>query len=167
MKWDEVGDTACPIARTLSVVGDRWTMLILRNAFMRMRRFDDFQRALGVPKHILSVRLKKLVEAGVMVRKPYQEAPVRCEYVLTASGKDLYPIVMAMAAWGNRWMTDDGSPLTAYVHRDCGKPFTPVLACSECGEEVVPQKVLLAFPPKLPPAAATATATATARKTSC
>jgi len=140
MKWEDVGDTACPIARTLSIVGDRWTMLILRNAFMRMRRFDDFQRALGVPKHILSVRLKKLVEAGVMARKPYQEAPV----------------VMAMAGWGNRWMTDEGRPLTAYVHRDCGKTFTPVLACSECGEEVVPQKVLLAFPPTLPPAAATA-----------
>ena len=128
-------------------------MLVLRNAFTRVRRFDDFQRSLGVPKHILSLRLKKLVEAGVMVRQPYQQAPVRHEYLLTKKGKALYHIVMAMAGWGNAWMSDDDGPLMSYIHAECGKPFKPLLACSECGEEVLPHKVLVSLQPIATPVA--------------
>lgn len=146
MKWQNVGDSGCPIARTLSIIGDSWTMLVLRNAFMRIRRFDDFQRSLDVPKHILSVRLKKLVDADVMMRVPYCNAPVRYEYLLTQRGKDLYPVMMAMAGWGNTWMNDEAGPLVTYVHTDCGKPFRPVMACSECGEEVPRNKVLVGLP---------------------
>lgn len=150
MKWQDVGDTECPIARTLSIIGDRWTMLVLRNAFMRVRRFDDFQRSLGVPKHILSMRLKKLVEAQVLERTPYQNAPVRYEYRLTERGKDLHAIILTMAGWGNQWMNEDKGPLMAYVHTDCGHVFHPIVACSECGHEVHANTVMLAPPSSVP-----------------
>lgn len=143
MKWQNVGELRCPIARTLSVIGDRWSMLIVRNAFMRMRRFDDFQSSLGVPKHILSMRLKKLVESGVLRREPYQQAPVRYEYRLTARGRELYPLILAMAGWGNKWMDGGQGPLLTYTHTECGQAFQPLIACSECGEPVQPHQVQL------------------------
>lgn len=141
MKWQDIGDLGCPIARTLSVVGDRWTVLILRNAFMRMRRFDEFQASLDIPKHILSVRLKKLVEAEVLKRVPYQDSPTRYEYRLTEQGKQLHPLILLMADWGNKWMNDGHGPLMSFTHTDCGQPFHPVITCSECGEPVLPQKI--------------------------
>ena len=86
MKWDEIGDQPCSVARTLSVLGDRWTMLILRNAFMGIRRFDEFQRSLGVTRHVLSERLKRLVEYGILTKVPYVERQERFEYQLTDKG---------------------------------------------------------------------------------
>lgn len=143
MKWQDVGELRCPIARTLSVIGDRWSMLILRNAFMRMRRFDDFQTALGVPKHVLSTRLKKLVESGVLRREPYQQSPVRYEYRLTERGRELYPLILFMAGWGNKWMDDGHGALVNYAHTDCGQVFQPVMTCSECGKEVQHNQVVV------------------------
>jgi DNA-binding HxlR family transcriptional regulator len=126
----------------MSVLGDRWTVLILRNAFMAMRRFDDFQANLGLPRHILSSRLKKLVEAGVFVKIPYQQGPVRYEYRLTDMGRDLYPVILALVGWGDKWLDEGkGAPLI-YQHKKCGKMFTPVLACSECGEELKAREVI-------------------------
>lgn len=147
MKWQDVGDMPCSVARSMSILGDRWTMLILRNAFMTMRRFDDIQSSLGIPRHILSMRLKKLVEAGVFVKVPYQEAPVRYEYRLTEKGKDLHPVIMVLVAWGDKWLDDGkGAPLV-YHHKNCGKAFTPVVCCSECEEPVVSREVIAAIGP--------------------
>jgi len=133
MKWQDLGDTPCSIARTLSVVGDRWTLLILRNAFLRLRRFEEFQQQLGITRHLLADRLLKLVEHGVLEKVAYQQNPPRHEYRLTAKGRDLYPVLMALVAWGDRWMDDgQGAPLL-YRHSACGHRFAPVMACSECG----------------------------------
>ena len=99
MKWQNVGEQPCSVARALSVIGDRWTMLILRNAFVGIRRFDDFQANLGVTRHVLSDRLKRLVEHEILKRTPYQDRQERFEYRLTEKGLELYPVLLTLAAW--------------------------------------------------------------------
>ena len=148
MRWDDIDKQTCSVARTLSVVGERWTMLIIRDAFLGTRRFDQFQSNLGITRHRLSERLGKLVEHGVLVKVPYQDRPVRHEYRLTRKGLGLYPVLMSLARWGDDWMDKgEGAPLE-YVHRKCGHKTRPVLACSECGEALRPQEVT----PQLGPA---------------
>ncbi len=148
MRWDDIDKQVCSVARALSVVGERWTMLIMRDAFLGTRRFDQFQSNLGITRHRLSERLGKLVEHGVLVKVPYQERPLRHEYRLTRKGLGLYPVLMSLARWGDEWMDKgEGVPLE-YVHRRCGKTTRPVLACSECGEPLRPEEVT----PQLGPA---------------
>ncbi|RZF54720.1 transcriptional regulator [Acinetobacter halotolerans] len=136
MKWDEIGDQPCSVARTLSVLGDRWTMLILRNAFMGVRRFDDFQRSLGLTRHVLSERLKRLVEHGILAKVPYVERQERFEYQLTEKGLDLYPIMLSMIQWADKWMDMGlGKPIE-FTHKRCGKKMIPKIVCSECDEPI-------------------------------
>ena len=136
MRWNDIGDLTCSVARSLSVVGDRWTLLVLRNAFLGMRRFEDFQRDLGTTRHRLADRLRKLVSNGILERVRYQERPARFEYRLTEKGRDLYPIMVSLTRWGDRWMAGkDGAPVEL-VHKACGKTTMPSLACPECGEHV-------------------------------
>ena len=99
MKWDELEEEPCSLARTVGVIGDRWSLLILRECFLRTRRFEGFQSALGITRHLLAERLKKLVRLGVLRRIPYQESPKRHEYILTQKGLDLYPIIMSIVHW--------------------------------------------------------------------
>ena len=134
MRWRDIGDMHCSVARTLSVVGDRWTLLILRDAFLRTRRFEDFQTSLGITRHRLADRLAKLVEAGIFERVRYQEAPERFEYRLTEKGRDLYPVIASLVAWGDRWMAGKSGPPLELAHRECGHVMTPTFACSECGK---------------------------------
>src|SRR6266851_2011165 len=94
MKWDALEEEPCSLARTIGVIGDRWSLLILRECFLRTRRFEGFQSALGITRHLLAERLKKLVRQGVLRRIPYQEAPKRHEYILTQKGLDLYPVMV-------------------------------------------------------------------------
>lgn len=141
MKWRELDDTPCSVARTLAVVGDRWTLLILRNAFLRTRRFDDFQAQLGVTRHLLANRLAKLVKLGVMSKVPYQERPPRYEYRLTDMGRDWYSVQLALVAWGDRWLAGNAGAPVEFVHKTCGRTFTPTVVCSECGETVDPREV--------------------------
>lgn len=149
MSWQQVGEMPCSVARSLSVIGDRWTLLIIRNAFLRVRRFADIQVQLGVPKHVLSVRLKRLVDEGVLEKVAYQQAPARYEYKLTEKGRDLYPVIQMLVAWGDKWLdAGKGAPLL-YRHKACGKLFTPVVACSECGERVTARDVLVEAGPGL------------------
>ncbi|KQC98331.1 winged helix-turn-helix transcriptional regulator [Acinetobacter soli] len=132
MKWEEIGKQPCSIARTLSVIGDRWTLLILRNAFLGIRRFEEFQKSLGVTRHLLTERLINLVDAEILVKVPYTASNKRFEYKLTEKGLDLYPILMSMAQWGNTWMDQGhGAPID-YIHKECGHVFKPVLVCSHC-----------------------------------
>ena len=141
MKWDDIGEQPCSIARTLSVMGDRWTMLILRNCFMGTRRFDDFQAHLGVTRHVLSERLKRLVEHGILVKTPYVDRQERFEYRLTDKGLELYPILLSMANWADKWMDQGAGAPMLYQHTSCGKIFKPVLICSECGEPIAAKQV--------------------------
>lgn len=141
MRWGEMQDENCSIARTLSVIGDRWAMLILRDAFLRIRKFDDFQKDLGISKQRLSEQLKKLVEEGVLSKAEYQTNPARFEYRLTAKGMDLYPVVMAMVNWGDKYMDKGKGAPMVYKHTTCGNYFTARMHCSECGEVVDPRDV--------------------------
>ncbi|WP_130802529.1 winged helix-turn-helix transcriptional regulator [Acinetobacter ihumii] len=143
MKWDNIGEQPCSIARTSSIIGDRWTMLILRNSFMGIRRFDDFQANLGVTRHVLSERLKRLVDHGILVKTPYVDRQERFEYRLTEKGLELYPVLLSMANWADKWMDQGiGAPML-YQHKSCGKVFKPVLICSECGEPISAKQVMV------------------------
>ncbi|MGE8540223.1 MAG: winged helix-turn-helix transcriptional regulator [Acinetobacter sp.] len=145
MKWEEIGNQPCSIARTLSILGDRWTMLIVRNAFMGMRRFDDFQHNLGLTRHVLSERLKRLVDHEILVKAPYFDRQERFEYRLTDKGLALYPVLQAMTKWADQWMDEGRGAPVQYVHKNCGQIFQPMMVCSECGEEVHAKQVKAVF----------------------
>jgi DNA-binding HxlR family transcriptional regulator len=141
MRWNELGDERCSIARTVSVIGDRWTLMILRDCFLRVRRFEAFEERLGITRHILADRLKKLVDEGVLKKVPYQDRQLRYEYRLTQKGFDLYPVLMSIVHWGDVYMAEDwGRPLL-HRHLTCGHKFDPVLVCSECRQPVDPREV--------------------------
>ncbi|MFT3801515.1 MAG: helix-turn-helix domain-containing protein [Burkholderiaceae bacterium] len=134
MRWNDLDREACSMARTVSVIGDRWTLMILRDCFLRVRRFEAFQQRLGITRPLLASRLKKLVDAGVLAKEPYQQRPPRHEYRLTPKGLDLYPVVMAIVHWGDVHMTEPAGRPLLHTHRGCGRDFDPVMVCSECGE---------------------------------
>jgi DNA-binding HxlR family transcriptional regulator len=136
VRWEEIGHLPCSVARALSVVGDRWTLLILRDCFLGARRFDHFSASLGLSPHLLSTRLGKLVDEGILERRPYREQPVRYEYRLTDKGRDLHPVIASLVRWGDRWMAGADGPPATFVHKTCGHRTTPHLVCSECGEAV-------------------------------
>jgi DNA-binding HxlR family transcriptional regulator len=121
----------CSIAGALETVGERWTMLILRDAFLGIRRFDDFQRRLGISRGVLSTRLERLCEEGILERRRYQERPARFEYRLTPKGRDLWPVLMALMRWGDRYESEDGAPRLV-LHRGCGGEVTEHLTCTKC-----------------------------------
>lgn len=125
----------CSVARTLDAIGDKWSLLILRDSFYGVRRFDDFRKDLGVARNILADRLGKLVDRGVLERRQYEERPPRFEYRLTPRGRDLVGVVLAMMRWGDTWTGAGERPVTI-THTTCGHETTPVVACSECGEEL-------------------------------
>jgi DNA-binding HxlR family transcriptional regulator len=136
MRWDEIGDMTCSVARALSIVGDRWSLLVLRDSFLGLRRFEDFQRDLGTTRHRLADRLRKLVAHGILERARYQTHPPRFEYRLTEKGRDLYPVIVSLTRWGDRWMAGKAGPPIELVHKGCGRAAMPRLACPECGDAV-------------------------------
>jgi DNA-binding HxlR family transcriptional regulator len=131
----------CSIARALEVLGDRWTMLVIRDAFLGVRRFEDFQRDLEVARNVLTDRLGRLVEEGVLERVRYQERPERFEYRLTAKGLDLWPVTMALLRWGDEHYRAAGGRPRVVRHRDCGGEVTRRLTCDRCGAELGPRDV--------------------------
>jgi DNA-binding HxlR family transcriptional regulator len=143
MRWEQLDQQPCSLARTLSVVGDRWTLLVLRECFLGVRRFDEFESRLGVTRHVLADRLKKLVEAEVLVKQAYQQRPVREEYRLTPKGRDLYPAVLALVNWGDRHMSGAEGPPIRHIHKPCGQHMHGVLVCSECAEPLQAGEVML------------------------
>jgi DNA-binding HxlR family transcriptional regulator len=126
----------CSIARTLEVVGEWWTPLILRDVHLGLHRFDDIAENLGISRNLLAGRLDRLVAAGILERRPYQDRPPRHEYHLTEAGRDLVPALMVLMAWGDRWVTPPGGPPVTLVHDACGQPFIPEVSCSGCGRRV-------------------------------
>jgi DNA-binding HxlR family transcriptional regulator len=141
MRWNQIDTMTCSIARTLSVVGDRWTMLIIRDVFLGIRRFEGIQKDLRLTPHRLSDRLGKLVRDGILVRVEYQKRPRRFEYLLTEKGIDLYPLIVAMLEWGDRWMAGSAGAPVELVHRPCGHSIKPELTCPECKSKIVPREM--------------------------
>lgn len=134
MKRSSVSHFPCSIARSLDIVGEWWTPLILRDIFQGLRRFEEIQGDLGIARNILSDRLSTLVDGGVLERVLYQESPDRYEYRLTEMGLDFYPVLVALINWGDRWLADETGPPVRLVHRSCQKIIRPTMVCPECGE---------------------------------
>jgi DNA-binding HxlR family transcriptional regulator len=128
-------DQNCSIARTLEVVGERWTLLILRDAFLGVRRFDDFQVRLKISRNVLTGRLGNLVEVGIMRREPYQAKPARYDYVLTEKALDLWPTIVALAQWGAGHASPDGPP-REFIHDECGTVLQAAARCPHCQQNV-------------------------------
>jgi DNA-binding HxlR family transcriptional regulator len=132
----------CSVARTLDVIGEWWTILILRDAMFGVRRFEDFHTRLGIARTVLSARLERMVEHGILTRHQYSEHPPRSEYLLTEKGRDLYRVVLAMLAWGDTWTADADGPPLELLHVPCGHPAAPEYVCGHCGEIIEPGSVL-------------------------
>jgi DNA-binding HxlR family transcriptional regulator len=126
----------CSIAGALEVVGERWSLLIVRNVFLGLRRFDQIQANLGIARNVLQSRLEKLVEQGVLERTPYQERPPRYEYRLTEKGLDLWPIVVSLMQWGDRHTPPPAGPPVVLEHRGCGGRIDEHRICERCGERL-------------------------------
>jgi DNA-binding HxlR family transcriptional regulator len=125
----------CPVASTLEVVGERWTLLIIRDVFLGIRRFDELHKDLGIARNVLQARLERLVEEGILVKRPYQERPLRCEYRLTEKGADLWPVLVALLQWGDRYGIEGERP-TVLQHRGCGGELDDRRRCVACGKDV-------------------------------
>ena len=136
MRLTSLADWNCSIARTLDVVGEWWTLLILRDAFRGTRRFDDFQDSLGLARSVLTARLNKLTEHGVLDRRAYSDHPPRYEYRLTEKGRALFPVIAALIRWGDQWAPTAAGPPVVFVHHTCGNITAPVLTCPHCHREV-------------------------------
>ena len=132
----DFGSWHCSIARTLDVVGESWTPLVLRDLHLGVDRFDDLVRDLGISRALLARRLDGLVAHGLVRREEYQQRPVRHRYRLTDAGSALVPALLAIMAWGDRFATAPGGPPVVVHHETCGAAFTPTVCCSACGRPV-------------------------------
>lgn len=140
MKWSQIDAIPCPIAQAMSVIGDSWTLLLIRDAMRGSTKFEEFQQKTGASRAVISERLAHLVEHNVFERTQYEEHPPRFEYRLTARGKALQPVMMTMAHWAEAHLP---KPTRAPKrrHTACGHHFKPVITCSECGETITPETV--------------------------
>ena len=149
----------CSIARALETIGERWTLLILRDAFLGTRRFDDFQKSLGIARNILTTRLNKLTDEGLLERRRYQERPDRYEYRLTEKAIDLWPVLFTLMRFGDKHACEgEALPPTRVEHRECGTEIDDHMCCPRCGVQLGPRDVVA----RRGEAATRATATATA-----
>ncbi len=134
MQRTSFGAMQCSIARTMDVVGEPWSPLILRNIYMGVSRFDQLQESLGISRKVLAERLRWLTETGVLERREYSARPARYEYGLTEKGLELFQVLMVMVAWGDKWLAGEAGPPVLYRHHACGQIGHAELTCSECGE---------------------------------
>ncbi|MFC4531988.1 winged helix-turn-helix transcriptional regulator [Sphaerisporangium dianthi] len=139
----------CALAKALELVGERWTLLVVRDALYGVRRYGDFLAHLDIPRAVLSQRLQTLVEAGVLAKHRYQESPARDEYVLTAVGRELWPTVHMLGRWGEG-LTQDGKPWRLFFHIPCDAPLDRYTACTACGGHILPEEVEVRPGPGLP-----------------
>jgi DNA-binding HxlR family transcriptional regulator len=129
----------CSIGRAMEILGERWTLLILRECFYGVKRYSVMQRNLGIARNILSARLRLLVRTGVLERRRYQDEPERFEYKLTQKGLGLYPAVVAIMRWGDEHLSDGEAPVV--LRHSCGHAADPVLVCAHCRGELDPREV--------------------------
>jgi DNA-binding HxlR family transcriptional regulator len=134
MLGNDYSSQTCSIAGALEVVGERWSLLIVRNVFLGLRRFDQIQANLEIARNVLQTRLTRLVEQGVLERRLYQERPPRYEYRLTEKGLDLWPTVVALMQWGDRHTPPAGGPAVVLEHRGCGGRVDEHRICEKCGK---------------------------------
>ena len=142
----------CSVARTLETIGERWTLLIIRDAFHGARRFEDFQRSLGVARNVLTARLNLLIDEGYMERRRYSERPARHEYRLTQKGVDLWPVLFTLMTFGEKYYPLDGAMIEV-EHRDCGTRVDDHMCCPKCGVQVGVRDVVAHWPEGVPSAA--------------
>ena len=136
MRRASFADMHCSIARTLEVVGEWWTLLIVRDAFFGVTRFEEWQERLGIARNVLTTRLETLVDAGVLERRVYDEGRDRADYVLTEKGRDLWSVMVMLRQWGDRWEAAPGGPPVAMVHDTCGETVEGALHCTGCGDRL-------------------------------
>ncbi|MDA0270774.1 MAG: helix-turn-helix domain-containing protein [Chloroflexi bacterium] len=136
MRGVALSDLHCSVARALDIVGERWTLLVLRDAFQGKRRFEEFSQSLPIARNVLASRLKTLVEHGILERRQYEERPPRFEYRLTDKGRDLYPVIVALVQWGDRYLAGEAGPPLDIFHRDCGGHVGVDAVCRGCGEVI-------------------------------
>jgi DNA-binding HxlR family transcriptional regulator len=132
MQRTQFGSMACSIARTLDVIGEPWSPLILRDVFAGIRRFDQIQDDLGISRKVLAERLKWLVDSGILERREYSASPPRHEYALTAKGMELCDLLLVMVRWGDRWTAGEPGPPVLYRHHACGQISEADLTCAHC-----------------------------------
>jgi DNA-binding HxlR family transcriptional regulator len=138
-KWGEFGDTLCPVARSTAIVGDRWTMLIIRELFAGCTRFDEIEAQTGSTAQMLAARLKRLEAEGMIERRVYSRRPLRHEYLLTRMGREFHPIILALRAWGETWCKGADEPLAVRMtHHKCGTEIGLDGLCPTCREIVQP-----------------------------
>jgi len=137
MKLKSFAEMNCTIAQSLEVVGERWTLLVLRETFLGTRRFEDFRERLGIARNILTDRLERLVGEGILERRQYQDRPARFEYRLMPKGIDLYEVILALKKWGDRWAVGEEGRLPLLLrHNGCGRVFDMEASCPHCHEAI-------------------------------
>jgi DNA-binding HxlR family transcriptional regulator len=156
MPKQSFANISCSIARAVDVVGQRWTPLILRDLFAGMSRFEDIRRDLGIASNVLAARLEELERHGVVERRQYQSLPLRHEYVLTEKGRDLYPVIATLLAWGDKWLAEPAGPPALTVHTECGHVTTARTVCAECGGDLNADNAIPAAGPGAHPGPGTA-----------
>ena len=150
MKRTPFADWPCSVARAVDILGDWWTPLVLREAYYGVRRFDDFQNSLGIGRNILTQRLNRLVDEGLLVRRPYQEKPLRNEYVLTDKGRDFFPVIAAMVHWGDQWLAGEAGPPITLHHTTCDHDTHAEVVCAHCKEPLELANTTAALGPGYP-----------------
>ena len=151
MKRTSFAKWPCSIARTMDLLGDWWTPLVLRDAFYGIKRFDEFQQALGIARNTLADRLRRLVDEELLEKVAYQSEPVRYDYVLTEKGRDFYGVLVAMTRWGDKWLAgEDGPPITVH-HEACGHDTHAEVVCAHCSEPLNADDTRMLRGPGFPP----------------
>jgi DNA-binding HxlR family transcriptional regulator len=146
MRRTRFDDWDCSVARTVDILGDWWTPLVIRSAFLGARRFEHFTEQLGIPRNVLTERLGRLVDEGILTKVPYQERPVRHEYRLTEKGIGLFPVIVTLLEWGNRWLDwEGGEPPVHLVDRTSGEVLEPVLVDRRTGRPLDPRSTRAAY----------------------
>jgi len=145
MRRTRFDEAPCPIARTADLIGDWWTPMVMREAFLGRRRFDEFQQALSVSRGVLAQRLARLVDEGLLEKRIYEERPLRHEYVLTDKGRAFYPVLAAMWRWGSDWLWEEGSePMIELYDKASGRPLRPQLVDENTGDPIDVRKIRVA-----------------------
>jgi len=150
MAYQDLADYPCSIIRPLTILGDRWTFILVKQAFAGTRRFEEFHAILGISRGRLADRLARLVDEGILRREPYKNGRTRHEYRLTEKGHELYPVLIALRDWGDRHMAPDGPPMH-YLHNDCGGGAHVHITCERCHNEVTARDVTAEAGPGLTP----------------
>lgn len=136
MKRTQFADQPCGVARAMDIVGELWAFMIIRDVFLGVRRFEGLRANLQISRKVLTERLELLVERGILERRQYQERPARHEYRLTPMGVDLFPVLIALSRWGNRWLAGAAGAPIEFVHRKCGHVTHARVVCDGCGEDL-------------------------------